>query len=215
MIKFEPSVWGTPFVNLVGLGFGILGSGFALRRLGVEVCKQNPEAQPRLGMRLPPSPFPSLLGFEDPGLGFAVYGPGSMIQCLGFGVFGSAGCFESRKNSKTITHQKAFNYTLPFATKVIKFEPSVWGTPFANLAGLGFGILGSGFALRGLGSEIARRVLSVLHAENFKQLTAGDWASHSRNQNHARRATVPETWLRDGGARPQLARRKFQAAHGR
>ena len=159
-----------------------------MRRLGVEVRKQNPEAQSRLGMRLPPSLFPSLLGFEVPGLGFAVYGPGSAIQCLGFGVFGSAGCFESRKNSKTITRQKTFNCTLLFSFKVIKFEPSVWGTPFVNLVGLGFGILGSGFALRGLGSEIARRGLSGLRAVNFKQLTAGDRASGFRNQYRARQA---------------------------
>ena len=37
MIKFGPSVWETPFVNLVWLGLDVLGSGFALCRLGFEV----------------------------------------------------------------------------------------------------------------------------------------------------------------------------------
>ena len=45
---------------------------------------RDPQAQPRLGMRLPPYPFPSLLGFEVPGFGFTVYGLG--LRDLMFGL---------------------------------------------------------------------------------------------------------------------------------
>ena len=43
----------------------------------------------------------------------------------------------------------------------------------------------------------------VLHADSFKQLTAGDRASAFGSRNHARQATAPGAWFENGGAQPK------------